>query len=486
MTPMDSSTSSFSEVEQSFPDAELLEVGGTTCECYRVKLYGKLHFLKRLKPELRTHPQYAAALQKEFELGYPLEHPHLVRYTAKTPDGILMEYVDGETLSEFAEHHPDYFAKREQADRFLQQLLSVVGYLHSHQIVHLDLKPGNILITRIGHDVKLIDLGYSYADCYTDTTGHTDKYAAPEQKYGTSRVDARTDIYAIGRILQTLPCAHYYNKVIKRCTEEQMYLRYSSIDELRRAVSPRRNHRWILAVIVMVIVFLAGFLLYRQAYHAPVSPDEATTVLQPEQDSMAVKESPTSSNPEITDRATTYELPPVSPPVEPSFPSVSPVSPTQLGDPVQTPAQPSQTPVQPSQTPAQPSQTPAQPSAGEVKGGYSAQREDTMAIRRRLQQLIGPRFKKALGHYNDSIYYNVNQQRYTENWIDFEESIVPLYTQIKKAFQGKISEHTIATEWCQTILYYKVTQLWQMMRNDPNHDPFYDGKVFHYYDIDCY
>ena len=109
-----------------------------------------------------------------------------------------------------------------------------------------------------------------------------------------------------------------------------------------------------------------------------------------------------------------------------------------------------------------------------------------MAIRRRLQQLIGPRFKKALGHYNDSIYYNVNQQRYTENWIDFEESIVPLYTQIKKAFQGKISEHTIATEWCQTILYYKVTQLWQMMRNDPNHDPFYDGKVFHYYDIDCY
>ena len=130
---MDSSTSSFSEVEQSFPDAELLEVGGTTCECYRVKLYGKLHFLKRLKPELRTHPQYAAALQKEFELGYPLEHPHLVRYTAKTPDGILMEYVDGETLSEFAEHHPDYFAKREQADRFLQQLLSVVGYLHSHQ-----------------------------------------------------------------------------------------------------------------------------------------------------------------------------------------------------------------------------------------------------------------------------------------------------------------------------------------------------------------
>ena len=114
------STSSFSEVQQTFPDAELLQVGGTTCECYRVKRYGKLHFLKRLKPLLRTHPQYVAALQKEFETGYSLDHPHLVRYTAKTDDGILMDYVDGETLNQFVEHHPDYFTHRKNADRFLR------------------------------------------------------------------------------------------------------------------------------------------------------------------------------------------------------------------------------------------------------------------------------------------------------------------------------------------------------------------------------
>ena len=100
---MGNSTSSFSEAQHTFPDAELLHVGGTTCECYRVKLYGKLHFLKRLKPELRTNPQYVAALQKEFELGYQLEHPHIVRYVSKTADGILMDYVDGETLDKFIE-----------------------------------------------------------------------------------------------------------------------------------------------------------------------------------------------------------------------------------------------------------------------------------------------------------------------------------------------------------------------------------------------
>ena len=108
-----------------------------------------------------------------------------------------------------------------------------------------------------------------------------------------------------------------------------------------------------------------------------------------------------------------------------------------------------------------------------------------MALRRELQQLIGLRFRKTIGHYSDSIYSHVNQQLYSQEWIDFEESLQPLYGQVWKEFQDKVSEHTMASEWCQTIMYYRLTQFWQMMRNDPDHDPFYDGKVFHYYDVPC-
>lgn len=153
-------TSSFSDIQHTFPNAELLPVEGSTCNCYRVHLYGKLHFLKRLKPEFRTDPRYVASLQKEFEIGYRLEHPHLVRYISKGDDYLLTEYVDGETLSQFVASHPDYFKSKKNTNRFLSQLLDVLGYLHSHQVVHLDLKPDNILITRIGNDVKLADLGY--------------------------------------------------------------------------------------------------------------------------------------------------------------------------------------------------------------------------------------------------------------------------------------------------------------------------------------
>ena len=266
-------TSSFSDIQQNYPDAELLPVGGGTCDCYRVRLYGKLHFLKRLKPELRTDPRYVSALQKEFEIGYRLDHPHLVRYVSKGDDYLLTEYVDGETLTQFAASHPEYFKSRKQTDRFLSQLLDVVGYLHSHQIVHLDLKPENILITRIGHEVKLTDLGYCYADTYTDTMGRTDKYAAPEQLNGSSIVDARTDIYAIGKILQTLPNSHIYNKVIAHCTATDPSNRYQSIEELQSALKRTVPHISFLLLLVVVIGLMTALFFFFQ------KPAEKATVI---------------------------------------------------------------------------------------------------------------------------------------------------------------------------------------------------------------
>ena len=257
-------TSSFSDIQQIYPDAELLPVSGTTCDCYRVKLYGKLHFMKRLKPELRTDPRYVSALQKEFETGYRLDHPHLVRYVSKGDDYLLTEYVDGETLAQFAASHPEYFKSRKHADRIISQLLDVVGYLHCHQIVHLDLKPDNILITRIGHEVKLTDLGFCYTDTYTDTTGYTTKYAAPEQfSIFNSQFSIQTDIYAIGKILQTLPNSIIYNKVVARCTVKNPSDRYQTVEELQSALKP--TNKWPRVIILAMAIGLGiTLLLYLQ------------------------------------------------------------------------------------------------------------------------------------------------------------------------------------------------------------------------------
>ena len=272
-------TSSFSDIQQTYPDAELLPVGGTTSDCYRVKLYGKFHFMKRLKPELRTDPRYISALQKEFETGYRLDHPHLVRYVSKGEDYLLTEYVDGENLKDFIVNYPDYFKTRKNADRFLSQLLDVVGYLHQHQIVHLDLKPENILITRIGHEVKLTDLGFCYTDTYIDTMGRTDQYAAPEQLSG-KQVDARTDIYAIGKILQTLPCTPIYNKVVAHCTASDPSDRYQSVEELQSAMKPS-SHLAIIAIVVFLVIAVLFGLYFMFHKDEPKQDIQLQVIEQP-------------------------------------------------------------------------------------------------------------------------------------------------------------------------------------------------------------
>jgi serine/threonine protein kinase len=175
----------------------------------------------------------------------------------------MMEYVDGLTLGAFVEENPAYFKSVQNANRFLTQLLEVVGYLHQHQIVHLDLKPSNILITRIGHDVKLADLGYCYTDTYTDTMGRTDKYAAPEQIHG-EQVDARTDIYAIGKLMESLPCHHINNKVIARCTAPSPSNRYQTIEELQNALKPSAHFKLIVMGLLLIsMVLLGGYLMTR-------------------------------------------------------------------------------------------------------------------------------------------------------------------------------------------------------------------------------
>lgn len=264
-------SSQFTSQQSRFESIEQLDTQGATCDTFRVKLYGKLHFLKRLRPEYVGDIRYQEALRKEFETGYQLEHPNLVRYISLDADSILMEYVDGETLSQRLATHPDYFKNRKNADRFVRQLLDAISYLHSHQVLHLDLKPDNILLTHIDDDVKLIDLGFCRSDAFVDTQGYTSGFAAPEQFAG-GMVDARTDIYAIGKILERLPDHRIYNKVIARCTAIEPAERYQSIEGILSDINRRQHYSRYVAVFVAIVAVLAvGIaLLTHREQTAPV------------------------------------------------------------------------------------------------------------------------------------------------------------------------------------------------------------------------
>ena len=114
--------------------------------------YGKFHILKALKEEYRGVSFYEQALQKEFAIGYGLDHPNICRTMGwENIPGIghciLLEYIDGCNLRELME------CKKLTADlayKILDELCQALLYLHNRQITHRDLKPENILITYNG------------------------------------------------------------------------------------------------------------------------------------------------------------------------------------------------------------------------------------------------------------------------------------------------------------------------------------------------
>ena len=275
-------SSQFSDNQSRFDAIEQVESQGATCDTFRVKLYGKLHFLKRLKAEYAGDIRYREALRKEFETGYQLEHPNLVRYAWFDDDGILMEYVEGDTLDQRIAKNPDYFSDRKHTEKFVLQLLSALQYLHNHQVLHLDLKPENILLTHINNDVKLIDLGFCRTDAFVDTQGYTSGFAAPEQLSG-GEVDVRTDIYAFGKILALLPNHSLYNKVIARCTAENPSARYQSIDEILYDINHRRRYFLYAAAFAAIVAVLAigiALLTHREVAAPVIQETPADSVVQ--------------------------------------------------------------------------------------------------------------------------------------------------------------------------------------------------------------
>ena len=147
------------------------------------------------------------------------------------------------------------------ADRFARQLLAALHYLHQHQVLFLDLKPDNILITRIGHDVRLVDLGFAFVSGYPETAGLTPSFAAPEQR-GKQKVDERTDIWLYGRMLQYVGVPAIYNKVISRCMQERPGDRYTDMELLQHSLPPsprsRRRGKLIVALSVLLLMVIAG------------------------------------------------------------------------------------------------------------------------------------------------------------------------------------------------------------------------------------
>jgi len=97
------------------------------------------------------------------EIGLKLNHPRIIKYYPHPENPKIkyqvLEYIEGEPLSSYLLKHRRLTPRK--AISFMFKILDGVSYLHSRNIVHLDLKPDNIFVTKEG-DIKIIDFGISY------------------------------------------------------------------------------------------------------------------------------------------------------------------------------------------------------------------------------------------------------------------------------------------------------------------------------------
>ncbi|HEY7660871.1 MAG TPA: protein kinase [Actinomycetota bacterium] len=169
--------------------------------------------LKVLSPELARDERFRERFIRESELAASLEDPNVLPiYEAGEQDGVLfiaMRYLDGTDLKTLLEQESPLEPDRVAV--IIGQIASALDAAHAKGLVHRDVKPGNILVTRTASSPPadlafLVDFGLTKratSDSGLTGTGvfaGTLSYAAPEQFEG-GPLDGRTDVYSLGCVV---------------------------------------------------------------------------------------------------------------------------------------------------------------------------------------------------------------------------------------------------------------------------------------------
>jgi eukaryotic-like serine/threonine-protein kinase len=161
-------------------------------------------------------PLAATRFQEEQEILAGLSHPHIVNLlgTGYTSDGrawLAMEYVEGKPIDIFANEQALSITQRL---RLFLKVCQTVAYAHRNLVIHLDLKPSNILVTREG-EPKLLDFGLARrlrtgqdGVMRGPMTAFSLPYASPEQVTPGGAVSTVSDVYSLGAVLYELLTGH--------------------------------------------------------------------------------------------------------------------------------------------------------------------------------------------------------------------------------------------------------------------------------------
>jgi serine/threonine-protein kinase len=161
--------------------------------------------IKVLQPELAANPTVKGRFLQEARASARLNHPNVITgIDAGEVSGLCyfaMEYVEGKTLQQLVKERGAMDER--QALEIIVQVGKALEHAEKHSLVHRDVKPDNIMVTR-DRTVKLLDLGLAKVRAAEDQGAvrgmavGTPNYISPEQAMGRQDIDTRSDIYSLG------------------------------------------------------------------------------------------------------------------------------------------------------------------------------------------------------------------------------------------------------------------------------------------------
>lgn len=230
----------------------------------------KFRCMLELRADLSDSLVFCESLRRDQKLTIGINDPHQMHYELHEDSGgiyeLELEMGSYQTLSQLLNANPAVVAQKGFKFQTVDALMTFVEQLHGQGVYHLCFAPSTVFMRKSDNAPMLMCHGSSFLKMKDASLLYKgfESYVAPEVLAG-GEIDQRSDIYALGRFVEYLlgstDMPMEYKKIVKKATAEDPSARYSTVSEMREALS--RHHGTKRAVLTLLTVLvIVGLLVW--------------------------------------------------------------------------------------------------------------------------------------------------------------------------------------------------------------------------------
>ncbi|MGL4518736.1 MAG: protein kinase domain-containing protein [Phocaeicola sp.] len=221
----------------------------------RISKENRRFLVKPPHPVLQQSSNYQQAFKQEALLAQACRAPYFFTCLGtmewKGQEVICYEYEVVTPLNKAVLEYAEML--KSEFDQVTNQLMEAVIYLHSQEVIHADIHPGNIYLTKAGCELRLVNCAQPYTALTPSCLLLRASYTPPERLADNELSDQTlpnqsTDIYAIGKVMEFLYSYSRVtvgiNRVIKKATHADPAKRYATVQEMKRAFNQAKSWDW--------------------------------------------------------------------------------------------------------------------------------------------------------------------------------------------------------------------------------------------------